>query len=79
MQKLSKAQYEELICEIQKAIKKHAMKGGGAYDFAAAETYVEQLPDVPFYIHVDGMEGGGIKDKDRGSTLTAQAAPAMVC
>ena len=55
MHKLSKAQYGELIREIQKAIKKHAMKGGGRYDFAAAETYVEQLPDVPFYIHVDGM------------------------
>jgi hypothetical protein len=62
MHKLSKAQYGELIREIQKAIKKHAMKGGGMYDFAAAETYVEQLPDLPFYVHVDGMEGGGIKD-----------------
>jgi hypothetical protein len=62
MHKLTKAQYGDLVREIQRAIKKHAMKGGGVYDFAAAETYIDKLPDIPFYIHVDGMEGGGVKD-----------------
>jgi hypothetical protein len=62
MHKLSKAEFGDLVKEIQRAIKKHAMKGGGLYDFAAAETYVEQLPDVPFFVHIDSMSGGGIKD-----------------
>jgi hypothetical protein len=59
MHKLTKAQYGDLVREIQKAIKKHAMKGGGMYDFAPAETYVDQLPEIPFYVHVEGMAGGG--------------------
>jgi hypothetical protein len=55
MHKLSKAQYGELVREIQKVIKKHAMKGGGMYDFAAAETYVDKLPDIPLYVHVEAF------------------------
>jgi hypothetical protein len=62
MHKLSKAEFSSLVKEIQSAIKKHAMKGGGMYDFAAAETYVNQLPDVPFFVRIDDMSGGGIKD-----------------
>lgn len=42
------------------------------YGFAAAETYVDQLPALPFYIHVDDMSGGGVED-----TLTSVAQRVM--
>ena len=62
MHKISKKEYGELVKQIAAKLRKHGMSGSGMYDFAAAETYVEQLPDIPFYIHVDSMSGGGVKD-----------------
>lgn len=63
MHEISKQQYGDLVRAVQKQIQANGMKGGGRFDFSAAETYVEQLPEIPFYIHVDSMDGGGkIKD-----------------
>ena len=57
--KLSKAQYAELIRDIEDTLKKH-MVGSGRYDFGAPETLeLHPVMDMPFWVHDSEMEGGG--------------------
>lgn len=76
MHKISQKDYAQLVKDIEREVTKRMkeMSGSGMYDFAAAETYVGAIPEIPFFVHVDSMKGGGFKDTLKGTAKKVLAA-----